>query len=441
MRPPAPPWGVGLPGNNWQLLDGVSPANIPMVSVVVVHFRQQGELNRTLLALQRQTHPSGRLEVIVVDDGSPETPVVPAGVQLLVQPDFGFRASAARNLGAAAATGEILCFLDADTVPEPDYVRQLSRLPALSPEVVTVGRRRHADLEGTDSSARIEVLAPQMELPEPSWLRQGYAASANLLRSDDRSYRYIISAVLACSRWFFDQVGGFDESFAEYGGEDWEWAYRAWLGGAVLAHVPEAIAWHHGPDFSAREMADEERLARTQRETLRLAGLIPVLGSRGQGLRWAHPDVSVVLDEKIGGAAGLICVDAILAQLPDAVVQVPAVVKMMCPKDDRVVDATAGEGLSAVLSRVRIRVRVAQPVRFKAAVLPTVLSRMAQEGLHRLRIVGAAGELLLTVEQLRAQRRMDRWPGRELFVSRQCRIEDVDPVPPDASIAAHFGGW
>ena len=46
------------------------------------------------------------------------------------------------------------------------------------------------------------------------------------LDADDRSYRYVLGALLACSRRLFEKVGGFDESFTAYGGQDWEWAYR-----------------------------------------------------------------------------------------------------------------------------------------------------------------------------------------------------------------------
>ena len=51
----------------------------------------------------RPTPPGAR--GVVVDDGSPAPPVVPDGVRLLRQDDRGFRAAAARNLGARHARG------------------------------------------------------------------------------------------------------------------------------------------------------------------------------------------------------------------------------------------------------------------------------------------------------------------------------------------------
>ena len=53
-----------------------------------------------LAALRPQTHPAARLQVVVADDGSDPLPEVPADVTLVSQDDRGFRAAAARNLGA-----------------------------------------------------------------------------------------------------------------------------------------------------------------------------------------------------------------------------------------------------------------------------------------------------------------------------------------------------
>ena len=310
------PQGRAIPGNRWDLLDGMQPAVPPTVSVIVAHYRQPEQLARTLHALRRQDHPQDRLQVIVADDGSPDAPSVPEGVLLVRQDDEGFRLAAARNLGAAAATGEMIVFLDADTTPEPTFISELVRLPALAPDCVTVGRRRHAHLTGLAASDDIERVAPERELASPAWLAEAYRASRNLLDADDRSYRYVIGAVLACSRQLFDEVGGFDESFTAYGGEDWEWAYRAWIHGAILAHVPTAVAWHDGPDFAGREDAE---LDDKNAEAIRLSDLIPVPGSRGRGLRSGKIDIAVTgPPEPATRAQIFVSTDSVLAALAGA---------------------------------------------------------------------------------------------------------------------------
>ena len=330
-----PPFGARVLGNDWQRLDGIHPAPARTVSVVVVHHDQERQLTRTLTALARQRYPRDRVEVIVVDDGSRRAPDVPEGVRLLRQERDGARRAAARNRGARAGRGEILCFLDADTAPEPEYLERLARLPSLTPEAVVVGRRRHARLDAVDPAAEIATAGPAHELPAPTWLHDGYVATRDLREAGPRGFRYVISAVLGCTRWFFDELGGFDEEFVEYGGEDWEWAHRAWLSGALFAHVPDAVAWHDGPDWGAREMTD--RRAQKNAEAMRLAQLITSDGHRPRGLFGRRAPVVVELAPELRGPVAFICVDSLLEALPRAVVRVPDRLGSLFAGDPRVV--------------------------------------------------------------------------------------------------------
>jgi len=291
-----------VPDNRWDLLDGRWPTQPPAVTVVVPHHEGQADLDLVLTALTLQDHPATRLQVVVADDGSLRPPDTSAALDLDVrvvrQERNGFRAAAARNLGAEAAEGEVIAFLDGDTVPEPGYLRHLTRLPALVPDALTVGRRRHADLSGwTPAQLRVwlgDGGPPPPELTQPAWLCEAYAASRDLLDVDSRSHRYVISAVLALHRDLLGELRGFDERFTAYGGEDWQLAHRAYAAGAVLAHVPEAVAWHDGPDWGARELDPTAAREAKNRETLALASLLPDPQARGGG-QWDRPALVVVL--------------------------------------------------------------------------------------------------------------------------------------------------
>ncbi|MEA9985872.1 glycosyltransferase [Subtercola sp. RTI3] len=455
---------IALPGNAWNLLEGVWPATAPTVSVVVVHYRQQNELDRTLAALARQTHPADRTQIIVVDDGSPEPPSVPEGVLVLCQADAGFRASAARNLGAASATGDVLCFLDADTAPEPDYLRAITRLPGLAPDVVTVGARRHADFTGLPPGAPVEEVAPARELPAPAWLIDEYVRSANLLHSDDRSYRFVIGAVVCCSRSLFTTVGGFDESFTSYGGEDWEWAHRAWSEGALFAHVPDAIAWHDGPEWVARTADLDERQRAKNLETLSLATRIPVAGAVPFALRLGAqaPAVEVRIAAADSLAALLIAVDSLLTALPLATVAVPAEFFDSLAPDARI------SLLPTPLSRpspAQLVVELPLPVRFDADELRASVLRVTtkQLGSLSLTVSEVAGEVAGVSERVagpvlehvsesdspqpvalitlqRAARREGRWGRTDLFARESTSIR-ARIISGEPSLAAYFGGW
>ena len=307
-----------VPGNRWDLAADLT-STPRSVAVVIPYFEQQADLDRALAALQRQDYPADLLEVVVADDGSEQAPVIRAsGIRCTVvrQPDQGFRAAAARNLGADAASSDILCFLDADAVPERRYVANLVRLPSVVPDALVVGRRRHADLEGwtPEQLTRWWSGGPgPRELPEPRWLTDGYRASADLLDIDHRSYKYIISSVMCCSREVFAYCGGFDESFVGYGGEDWEFAHRAVACGAVLHHARDAVAWHNGPDWGLRPVPG--RAAAKNCEALALAPLITDPDARAHGLRYEIPDVAVEIDAGCHSAGSLIATMACFLHL------------------------------------------------------------------------------------------------------------------------------
>ncbi len=298
-----------VPGNHWDMLRD-RPGRLAGVAVVIPFFEQQDDLNRVLAALEAQDHPADLIEVAVADDGSREPPDISASslrCTVVRQEDRGFRAAAARNLGAAATDAEILCFLDADTVPEPGYLREISRLPSLLPDALVVGRRRHADLDGW-SAADVRrwwagECAPTV-LDEPRWLTDAYARTADLAVADHSAYRFVISSVMCCSRELFTACGGFDETFAEYGGEDWEFAHRARSCGAVLHHARRAVAWHNGPDWAGRDVAG--RAAAKNAEALALARLITDPAARSHGVRYDIPDVAVEVDADAHGLGSLV---------------------------------------------------------------------------------------------------------------------------------------
>ncbi|MEW1960320.1 glycosyltransferase [Kineococcus sp. NPDC059986] len=345
--------------------------NAPLVSVVMPHYEAPHDLALVLAALELQEHPLDRLEVLVADDGSREAPDPggrPYAVRVLRQPDEGFRAAAARNLGARAARGDVLCFLDSDTVPEPGYVAAVVRAVAAGADLV-VGRRRHADLATTTPEALRWWLsgggdAPR-EFDEPAWLREAYDRTDDLAAAGDDAYRFVISAVLSTTRTLFEQVGGFEEEFAAYGGEDWEFAHRCWLRGATFRHAREAVAWHDGPDFAGRTDDDEARRSRNV-EGLTLARFVPGHATRGDQLVWTHPDVVVTLDDTGVPVADVVAAVRSLLAGSDAGVWLRDGAALAALEDPRV---HRGDPPPAVLARARYRVGLDRPVVLAGATL------------------------------------------------------------------------
>jgi hypothetical protein len=334
-------------------------------------------------------------------------------VRLVRQDDRGFRAAAARNLGARGATTDVLVFLDADTAPEPDFLAALVRRAAACPDVLAVGRRRHADLSGDGAL-----------LPEPGWLAEGYAASRDLLDADGRSFRYVISAVLACRRELFEDLGGFDERFVGYGGEDWDLAYRAWNSGAVLVHEPGAVAWHDGPDWAGR--GDDPR---KQGEDERLAALVPEPATRGVPLPHALPDVLV--DVPAGDDPR--CAVALLrSHHRDLQVRVPAAPGVLLAGAVRTEDWTDDQR-----RRARVHLVLEQPALLPPDAVGQVVRLLADDGLGEV-VLRVDGARVGVARSTRALGRARRWAGRVDDVVQHCfgtTDLDVDPVPPRDDLA------
>ncbi len=434
------PLGTTVPGNRWDLLGGTDAAAVS-VSVVVPYYRQQSQLSMVLAALERQDFPHDRLEVIVADDGSPEPPRVDCSlpVTVVTQEDRGFRAAAARNLGAAAATGDVLCFLDADTVPEPGYVRALVRLPSLMPEALTVGRRRHADLAAL---GRLPKPGDPL-LDEPGWLLDAYRGSRNLLDADDRSYRHVISAVMCCRRAFFTEIGGFDESFTAYGGEDWELANRAWLAGAVLAHVPAAVAWHDGPDWAGRP--DDGRRDAKNGEAMALAPMITDPAARRHGVRYAVPDVTAVVHTEGHTAASLLVTVGSLLRNADVAVWVDGAEASSLVGTWGIDDPRVRVGSPGAADTVRSRYAV--DVRGRVVFGEKAFGRLAEAGAGGSVRCALPDHASVTHVTWRARRRARRWASALglddeaalglLFEARSVDGASVDvttgPLRPDLS--------
>jgi hypothetical protein len=332
-----------------------------------------------------------------------------------------------RNLGVAASTGEVLVLLDADTSPEPHFVERMVALPEALPEVLVVGRRRHADLVGTGPGDAIEEVAPPLELPEPEWLRTGYAATRDLLDADGASHRFVISAVLACSRWWYDELGGFDERFRAYGGEDWELAHRSWTAGGLLAHRRDAVAWHDGPDAGVRGRDPDARLA----ETSGVADRTSAPGTTWRGLARGPAVLTVTCEPGLGATEVLVTLDSLLAALPRAVVRLGEQHRALVGADPRVVPMD-----EPVPATARQHLVVRRGLLGDAAAWTGLLSGLDGHVATRDVADGCA-----ELQDLRLLRRAARWGRPDLAAPGPSLVTSLRPWTDDVTLASWLGGW
>ncbi|ATL25034.1 glycosyltransferase [Streptomyces formicae] len=247
---------------------------VPDISVVVPTRDQAARLEATLHAFARQDAPPGSWELVVVDDGSRDTT---PGVLDTAPPSLPLRAvhtpargrAAARNTGVAAAQGAVVVFCDGDRAPVPGYVRAHARAYAdgSAARRVVVG-----DVKELYLSAFDERLAEVKELlatdgrslrrrsRTPAFVKKVcgvYDASGHT--ASPVRWLSFLSGNVSLARVLFDQVGGFDEDFTEWGLEHLELGYRLVAAGAEFRHCAAARNDHfaHGrPDgFYRRALA------------------------------------------------------------------------------------------------------------------------------------------------------------------------------------------
>ena len=245
--------------NDWRQVQAPTPETFTPalpVSVIVPYYAAPEALGRTLAALEGQTYPRELFEVVVVDDGSPdplEQPQsTPLNVTVVRQENRGFGLARARNTGVRAAAHDVLVFLDGDMLPEAGWLAAHARWHHVVWDAVTLGLRAHVAVDGVDAetirnrTGTLEDLFTGRKV-DPPWVESYLAATNNLLWPADDPFRMTVGANFGIGRGFYQLVGGFDESFTQWGMEDTEFGYRAYTRGGLLVPARDAFAWHQGP--------------------------------------------------------------------------------------------------------------------------------------------------------------------------------------------------
>lgn len=179
----------------------------PLVSVIIPCYKQAHFLGEAIDSVFAQTYKN--VEVIVVDDGSPDNTSEVANryqrVRYIRQKNQG--SNAARNTGIGASTGEYLVFFDADDRLLPEALEAGSECFDDHPESAFVCG--HAAFISYDGNPH-----PYTQRP---CINMNYAS---LLKSNE-----IVAPLLVMfRRGVFEQVGFFNVSLA--GGEDYEMYLR-----------------------------------------------------------------------------------------------------------------------------------------------------------------------------------------------------------------------
>ncbi len=228
-------------------------AELPLVSVCLVHYNRPHFLALSLDSLRAQTYAN--LEVVLVDDGSPSAEAQRYLENL--EPEFTRRdwqiirqqnsyLGAARNRGAEAARGQYVLFMDDDNIAMPHEVETF------------MSAAQHSKADVLTCASAVFSETPPAE-PSYVWLPLGGAAGAGMFRN------VFGDANAFWKRSTYLELGGHTTDYG-VGHEDWELFAEAVLSGAKLELVPLPLFWYRvnakGMLRAGDSWADHARSAR-----------------------------------------------------------------------------------------------------------------------------------------------------------------------------------
>ena len=198
----------------------------PRVSVVVCAYNAERTMDACLASLEHLHYPD--YEVIVVNDGSKDRTLAISEsypyCRIISQENKGL--SVARNVGAEAATGEIVAYTDSDCVADPDWLDYL---------VAKMERGVAAACGG-----------PNFPPPEDSLVPAAVAVSPGgptHVLLDDEVAEHIAGCNMAFRRDVLLGLGGFDPIFRA-AGDDVDICWRLQDAGYAIGFCAAATVWH-----------------------------------------------------------------------------------------------------------------------------------------------------------------------------------------------------
>lgn len=272
----------------------------PDATLVIPCFRRPELLRRAFEALERQTWPGARFEVICVDDSGPGaydpqrelcretasrvafrlryyTTGLPADV---------YGVTVARNIGARMGEGRLIINVDDNCVCHPALIEQHVRAHERHERLVTIGYRSETP-EVLDQPLPISVVREKCRREVEK------SARGELGAGDFKNEN------CAVRRTHLEAVGWFDERFArpnEHGYTDRECGMRLLVLGLEFRALPDAAVWSApdaappGPEADGRaerkreaQERAHERFKRAQRSFRRARWKARILGAAGLG--------------------------------------------------------------------------------------------------------------------------------------------------------------
>ena len=277
-------------------IDTLKPLSL---SVVIPYFNQPEYLRVILQYLLVYKDEVGQLEVVISDDGSN---TIPSSLLLLYErkfpmkyvrrPNTGYTLNAARNIGINIATNDYILLLDGDVVPSKSFFAVLSQRLLLGQKKILFGYRKYVSFSTSlwteiSNGSNWEINLRQIKSSNPHMpissdghsmdRRLDHFHSSSWLEDDPMPYLSAAGCAMAFPKLLWSDVKGFDEAFNEWGCDDLEFAYKAYMNGAQINADQNLFVYHleeeNSPPLRARNQEN----------------MIPLLLDRCPILRYCGP--------------------------------------------------------------------------------------------------------------------------------------------------------
>lgn len=188
-------------------------ARNPFISVVIPLRNEARYIEACLTGIYSQSYPLSMTEVVVVDNCSDDGSYEAASALIASHPTGqivrfeGSSIGAVRNFGFGLTKGEIVAFLDGDSVPDPNWLDSVATAFSHQPETGCIGFAMKRPGDGV-----------------PWFVRDWFEVTDGQRSHGVASVDWVPSFNLAVRRELFEAIGGFDEVLIA--GEDFDLGHR-----------------------------------------------------------------------------------------------------------------------------------------------------------------------------------------------------------------------
>lgn len=188
------------------------------ISIIIPAYNEEKYIPRCMEGIKNQSYRN--FEIIVVDNNSNDKTVLIAKKytdKVYIIPDVNI--AGLRNHGAKKAEGEVLAFLDADCIPNTDWLKNIYQY--------------------FSNHSRYLLGGPCIPPDDGTWVEKAWYFTST--KSEDKS-NYVGSANLIIEKSFFDLLAGFDRNIET--GEDYDLCVRAIQSGIKIKYLEKLYVIH-----------------------------------------------------------------------------------------------------------------------------------------------------------------------------------------------------